>query len=110
MANVKQTTDAAGQAFQLGDFVLPGISLIGSGISAAGAAYQAEKDRASEEKRFREQMALENRKQGFNEQATGRELGMKGIGVLSDMRNEAIKSARGRVFRDGVLAALSGGR
>lgn len=96
----------AKQEFQWTDLISPGISLLGTGISAIGAGIEGDKQLDFEKQKHADEMAVNARKRAVEQEATDRTLGMKGIGMISQLRDAAQKNYRRNALHS---ALVSGG-
>lgn len=105
----------AGTGAALGS-VVPGIgTAIGAGIGGLVGAVGAGMQGMEEDKRYQEGMAFRTRQQEEDEKQNRfmrgyhtRSQNMAGIGQLADMRTQAMANAKGRMFQDDLLRAISG--
>lgn len=105
----------AGTGAALGS-VVPGVgTAIGAGVGALVGGVGAGLAGMEEDKKYKEGMAFKTRQQEEEEKQnrfmrgySTRNQNMAGIGQLADMRTQAMASAKGRMFQDDLLRAISG--
>lgn len=96
--------------------VVPGVgTLIGAGVGALVGGVGAGLSNMEEDKKYKEGMEFKTRQQEEDEKQNrfmrgyyNRNQNMAGISQLADMRTQALENAKGRMFQDDLIRAISG--
>lgn len=87
-----------------------GMSLLGGGISGIGGSIEGEKDREQEMTMFNRQMQEKGIDRELGRQESERAANMSGIGMLANMRSNAMQKSAHQKFKDSMYKAATMGR
>lgn len=94
----------------LAALVQGGMSLIGGGISGYGGAQAAKEDSEREMLMFNRQMREKGIDRELGRQESERAANMSGIGMLANMRSNAMQNSAHQKFKDSLYKAATMGR